>query len=44
MLTGYEIELKEIDSGIQQSANGSDTNDSQKSNGIDILSSLFKEH
>ena len=42
MLTGYEIELKEIDSGTQQVSSNS-TQETQKSSNIDILSSLFKE-
>ncbi|WP_299548364.1 transcription termination factor NusA [uncultured Helicobacter sp.] len=42
MLTGYEIELKEIGNAIQQNS-GNSTQEAPKSNGIDILSSLFKE-
>ncbi|TLD82405.1 transcription termination/antitermination protein NusA [Helicobacter sp. MIT 11-5569] len=41
MLTGYEIELKEIDNSIQQ--NTDDTTQEIQKNNIDILSSLFKE-
>ena len=42
MLTGYEIELREIDSGTEQNTSNA-TQESQKTNNIDILSSLFKE-
>ena len=42
MLTGYAIELKEIDNGVEQSAS-STPQEAPKINNIDILSSLFKE-
>lgn len=42
MLTGYTIELKEMGNTIN-TQEASVTQDSPKSNGIDILSSLFKE-
>lgn len=42
MLTGYEIQLVEIPSSVDNNTNKTTTNDEPKG-GIDILSSLFKE-
>ena len=42
MLTGYEIQLVEIPSSVDNNTNETTTNDEPKG-GIDILSSLFKE-